>query len=621
VSQNDRKPLMRTHRWPIVTAAATLLMAAGVAACSGTGSSTAIGSGSTASTTGQKIEGGTATIPWVAATPNFIFPLVPATNSDGYNVNLTDLMWPNLVYEGDGGQSTVNPQESLYNTLTYSDDDKTVTIDLKPWQWSDGTPITSRDFSFTYNLLKANVPNWQDYVQGLFPDDVKSVQTPNSSTIILNLTQSYNPAFFTEDVLGEIPLLPQHAWDKESATGKVGSYDETKSGAKAVYAFLQKEGGDIATFATNPLWQVVDGPWKLKSFSTDGEYVYVPNKGYSGPDKPTLAEVVNEPFTTDTAEFDALRSGSSLTVGGLPQEDLRQIPELKAGGYDVATQPIPGESGIFPNFYSSQVGAIVSQLYVRQALEDLINRPQIVSKVYDGYADPENGPIPVQGFSSLLSPLEKSGGPYPYDPSKAIALLKGHGWTVTPNGTTTCADPGTGATECGAGVAKGAALSFQLLYSSGSTSNDEEFAAIQSSEEQAGIKISLKSEPFNTLVSTVGVCNASSHPASTCGWQLVYFGYEPYGLYPAGDGIFNTGGTGNQGGYSSAEEDKLINETEFGSSAQTFFAYEDYTAEQLPQLWVPLSSNIQVYKSTLANYAPLNPFSGGLNPEDWYFTK
>jgi peptide/nickel transport system substrate-binding protein len=612
---------MRTHRWPIVTAAATLLMAAGVAACSGAGSSTAIGSGSTASTTGQKIEGGAATIPWVAATPNFIFPLVPATNSDGYNVNLTDLMWPNLVYEGDGGQSTVNPQESLYNSLTYSDDDKTVTIDLKPWQWSDGTPITSRDFSFTYNLLKANVPNWQDYVQGLFPDDVKSVQTPSSSTIILNLTQSYNPAFFTEDVLGEIPLLPQHAWDRESVTGAVGNFDETKSGAKVVYAFLQKEGGDIATFATNPLWQVVDGPWKLKSFSTDGEYVYVPNKSYSGPDKPTLAEVVNEPFTTDTAEFDALRSGSSLTVGGLPQEDLRQIPELKAGGYDVATQPIPGESGIFPNFYNSQVGPIVSQLYVRQALEDLINRPQLVSKIYDGYADPGNGPIPVDGFSSLLSPLEKSGGPYPYDPAKAVALLTAHGWTVTPNGSTTCADPGTGSAECGAGIAKGAALSFQLLYSSGSTSNDEEFAAIQSSEEQAGIKISLKSEPFNTLVSTVGVCNASSHPASTCGWQLVYFGYEPYSLYPAGDGIFNTGGTGNQGGYSSAEEDKLINETEYGSSAQTFFAYEDYTAEQLPQLWVPLSSNIQVYKSNLANYAPLNPFSGGLNPEAWYFTK
>ena len=612
---------MRTHRWPIVTAAATLLMAAGVAACSGAGGSTAIGAGSTTSTTGQKIQGGTVTIPWVAATPNFIFPLVPATNSDGYNVNLSSPLWPNLVYEGDGAQSAINQQESLDSSLTYSNGDQRVTIGLKPWKWSDGTPITSRDFAFTYNLLKANVPNWQDYVQGLFPDDVKSVQTPNSSTIVLNLTKSYNPTFFTEDVLGQIPLLPQHAWDKESATGAVGGYDETKSGAKAVYAFLQKQGGDIGTFTTNPLWQVVDGPWQLKSFSTDGEYIYVPNKDYSGPDKPTLGEVINEPFTTDTAEFDALRSGSSLTVGQLPQNDLNQIPELKAEGYDVATQPIPGESGVFPNFYSPQVGAIVSQLYVRQALEDLINRPQIVSKVYDGYADPGNGPIPVDGFSSLLSPLEKSGGPYPYDPAKAIALLTAHGWTVTPNGVTTCADPGPGATECGAGIAKGAALSLQLLYSSGLTSNDEQFAAIQSSEEQAGIKITLKSEPFNTLVSTVGVCNASSHPASSCGWQLVYFGYEPYALYPAGDGIFNSDSSGNQGGYSSAEEDKLVNETEFGSSTQTFFAYEDYTAQQLPQLWIPLPSNIQVYKSNLAGYAPLNPFSGGLNPEDWYFTK
>jgi peptide/nickel transport system substrate-binding protein len=610
---------VRTSRYSV--AAVALLMAAGVAACSGTSSSpTAIGSGSTASPAGQKVAGGTVTIAWPATT-NFIFPLVPATNSDGFDVNLSQPIWPSLVYNGDGAQSVANPQESLYSSLTYGNDDKTVTIVLKPWQWSDGTPISSRDFTFTYNLLKANVPNWQDYVQGLFPDNVKSVQTPSSSTIVLNLTKSYNPTFFTDDVLEQIPLLPQHAWDKESATGKVGGYDETKSGAKAVYAFLQKEGGDIATFATNPLWQVVDGPWRLKSFSSDGEYVYAPNKNYSGPVKPTLAEVINEPFTSDSAMFDALRSGGSLTVGQLPQNDIGEIPALKAEGYDVASQPVPGESGIFPNFYSPKVGAIIGQLYVRQAIEDLINRPQIVSKVYGGYGDPGNGPIPVQGFASLLSPLEKSGGPYPYDPSKAIALLTAHGWTVTPNGATTCARPGTAAAECGAGIAKGAALSFQLLYSSGSTSNDEQFAAIASSEEQAGIKISLKPEPFNTLVSTVGVCNAGSHPASTCGWQLVYFGYEPYNLYPASDGIFDTDGSGNQGGYSSTEEDSLINATEYGGSAQAFFAYEDYTAEQLPQLWLPLPSLIQVYKSDLAGFAPLNPFSGGLNPEAWYFTK
>jgi peptide/nickel transport system substrate-binding protein len=609
-----------SRRLAIATAVAATAM--GLAACSGIATSGAIGNGTTSTAhVGQKEQGGTATIAWPdGSNPNFIFPLPPATNSDGYNVNLTELMWPYLVYDGDGAQSAVNPQESLFSSLAYSDDNKTVTIGLKSWKWSDGTPITSRDFSFVYNLLKANWQNWNAYV-GLFPTDVASVQTPDSSTIVLHLTRSYNPDFFTDDVLSEIPLLPQHAWDKESASGKVGNYDQTTAGAKAVYAFLQKQGGDLATFTTNPLWKVTDGPWQLSAFNSDGDYTYVPNKNYSGPDKPTLDSVVNDIYNSDSAELDALRSGSALTVGGLPQNDLPQASVLKSDGYSIANQPIPGVAGIIPNLYNAKVGPVLQQLYVRQALEDLIDRTQIVSKIYDGYADPGNGPVPVGGFSQWLSPLEKSGGPYPYDPSKAIALLTAHGWKVTPNGTSTCQRPGTGATDCGAGIAAGQRLSFQLLYSSGSTTTDEEEASIQSSEAQAGVAISLKAEPFNSLISTVGICNGTSHPASTCGWQLVDYGYDPYDLYPAGDGLFNTDGNGNQGGYSSAEENTLINDTEYGGSAQTFFAYEDYTAEQLPWLWVPLPSNIQAYKSNLVGYAPLNPFTGGLNPEDWYYTK
>ena len=87
-------------------------------------------------------------------------------------MNLTEPLWPYLVYDGDGAQSAVNPQESLYSSLTYSNGDKTITIALKPWKWSDGTPITSRDFSFAYNLLKANWQNWNGYFPGLFPADV-----------------------------------------------------------------------------------------------------------------------------------------------------------------------------------------------------------------------------------------------------------------------------------------------------------------------------------------------------------------------------------------------------------------------------------------------------------------
>jgi hypothetical protein len=40
----------------------------------------------------------------------------------------------------------------------------------------------------------------------------------------------------TGKMLSEVPLLPQQAWDKTSATGEVGNYDGTTAGAKAVYA-------------------------------------------------------------------------------------------------------------------------------------------------------------------------------------------------------------------------------------------------------------------------------------------------------------------------------------------------------------------------------------------------
>jgi len=405
-------------------------------------------------------------------------------------------------------------------------------------------------------------------------------------------------------------------------TGAVGNDDQTASGAKAVWNFLQAQGGDMATFATNPLWQVVDGPWKLSQFQSSGYYSWVPNTNYSGPDKPILSKVIWTPFTTDTAEMDTLRSNTTLDVASVPLNDVRQIPALEAEGYSVAQVPNPGVAEILPNFYNPTAGPLLRLLYIRQAMEYLINRPQIVSKVFAGYADPGNGPVPVLYGKQFDSPLEKAGGPYPYSPSSAIALLKAHGWKVVPGGTDTCVRPGAAASECGTGIKAGQPLTFQLLFGSGTASFDQQNAAFQSTESLGGVKITLKSEPFNTLVSTTGTCNAQSHPAAICDdWQLEQYGYNTYLMDPSGAGSFNTDANGNYGGYSSPEMDKLIDATEYGSSSAAFFAYEDYAAKQLPLLWLPNASFVFVYKSNLAGVTPLNPFSGLLNPEVWYYTK
>ena len=601
-------------------AAIAAALATAVAGCSSGGGSGPIGNGESAGAKKLPVkQGGTATVAEVGAQPDFIFPLAPATNQNGYNANLTQPLWPYLVYAGDGGQSVVNKDRSLYSSLAYSNGDKRITITLKNWNWSDGTPITSRDFTFVYNLLKTNASNWNAHLVGLFPEDVAQVSTPDTHTVVLDLTQAYNPDFYTDDVLSTIPLLPQHAWDRTSASGAVGDYDTTASGSKAVYAFLQQEGAKTTEFATNPLWQVVDGPWKLSEFRSNGYYSYLRNPAYSGT-KPALDKIVQSPFTTDTPEINALRSGSSLDVASLPLNDIKQAQALESSGYSIASVPIPGVAEIQPNLYNAQTGALLRQLYVRQAMEYLIDRNQIVAKVYNGYADPGNGPVPVKASAEWASPLEKSGGPYPYDPAKATALLQAHGWKVVPNGTTTCANPGTGPAQCGDGIAAGQALTFTLAYSSGRATTDVQNAAVKSSEAQAGITVNLKSEPFNTLISEVGTCTASSHPASGCGWQLAEFGYEPYSLYPNGTGYFDTGGNGNNGGYSDPKMDQLIKATEFGSSPQAFTEYEDYAAQQLPWLWLPLREGILVYRTKLQGVVPLNPFSAGNDFEDWGYT-
>ena len=101
---------------------------------------------------------------------------------------------------------------------------------------------------------------------------------------------------------------------------------------------------------------------------------WVPNKNYSGPDKPILSKVIWTPFTTDTAEMDTLRSGTTLDIGGVPLNDIRQIPALKAEGYSVAQVPSAGVAEILPNLYNPTAGPLL-RLAVHQAGDGVPDQP------------------------------------------------------------------------------------------------------------------------------------------------------------------------------------------------------------------------------------------------------
>ena len=608
-----------------------------------------------------KIPGGTAYFAESAqGTPNYIFPFMGVQFFSVTNIaQFQQLMFRPLYWFGTGEQPTLNPSLSLASNPVYGTNGTEVTMKLKPYKFSNGEKVTAQDIVFWFNIDKVERFNWAAYTPGTMPDDLTSVTAPNTTTVVLKTTGSVNALWYTYNELSQITPFPM-AWDVAATGQKAGSQlcgtssfakvtvkvvtaksgrsiEPTSAAAKscaAVYTYLSKESGfdpadpkapnnSLTTYATNPLWQVVDGPWRLSSFDGNGNVTMVPNTSYSGPVKPTLAKFVELPFTSASAEFNAL-VGGKLTVGYLPIVDVTS-PAVSptqpgsnnprvAGNFNLAPWYSWGIN-YFPINYSSagnsgQAGAIFKQLYFREAMQLLVDQPLYLDKIFKNYAVPTYGPVPVLPKNIFATSVEQQ-NPYTYDPSKATALLTAHGWKVAPNGTSTCET----ASLCG--VPAGTPLSFTLQYVNNSPTEQELMTAEKAAWSQAGINVTLTTGSFDTVIGTAIPCAGSS-----CTWEMENWGggwvFSP-DYYPSGEFLFQTGAGSNNGGYSDPTADRLIKETNFGDASLS--AYENYLAKTLPVVWQPNpAAHILEIQKSLAGATPLNPLLA-INPENWYFTK
>jgi peptide/nickel transport system substrate-binding protein len=441
--------LLGRHRAAIAMAMALTLISGLLAACSG--ASNTSGPPSTTVTWAESANFG----------PQWILPLFPGqyyTVQDQSEFEY--LLYPPLYNFGKGGSPTINYADSLGQPPQYNAASNQVTIKLNHWKWSDGKPVTTRDITFWINLVRGNRDQWALYTPGGFPDNIVKVTVNGPYEFTLKLNQSYNHNYFTLNQLSQIIPIPQQAWDKTSVNGPIGNYDETAAGAKAVFNLLDKASLKTSTYATNPLWKVVDGPWKLTGFTSTDQATFQANPNYGGPDRPKIKTFIEVPYTTVTAETNALLAGQ-LDVGYVMPQESHLEATMKAKGYTSEQWPIYGFESLFLNYNNPTVGSMFKQLYVRQALEYLINQPQWLRAGEFNTGQPTYGPV-VNGPPNLYSSADKVNN-YPYNPAKARALLASHGWTVRPGGQTTCTHPGSGAHECGAGIHAGAPMIFTVL--------------------------------------------------------------------------------------------------------------------------------------------------------------
>jgi peptide/nickel transport system substrate-binding protein len=596
-------------------AAAVALVLAGAGCTSAT---------STTTKSGSPVKGGTVSYGFVSGNqPNWILPYdSPAYSSTSNLDDLQQMMYrPLYWFGGQNDQPTADYGLSVADAPVYTDGGQTVVIDMKGWKWSDGETVNAQDVIFWLHLMEAVPEGFYGFVPGDIPQDITSMATTGADQVTLHLNKAYSSLWYTYNELSQISPLPA-AWDVTSVGAAPGSggcvTDSAADGwakCKAVLNFLTAQAQQSGTYASSPVWSVVDGPWRLKSYNPDGDDAFVPNPKFSGSPKPRLAQVQYFTYTSPAAEYTALDTGL-LDIGQVPYDNLPNKPVSGQPVSPLANYALQLNYTFSFYFYRinfhSAMGPVFSQLYVRQALEYLADQTGMAKAIYRGYGYPTTGPAPTQPMNQWVPTVQDGAGPYPFSIAKAQSLLTSHGWTKV-NGVMTCTDPA----KCGTGIASGTQLKFTLDYASGVAGLPDEVDVYKSDASQAGVIINMLGETFDTIIGTDVPCPAGP----SCSWQASTLGGWVYGpdYEPTGEELFGTGAGANKGNYSDPEMNKLIAETNTDSSLADYHTFATYAAEQLPVIYMPDEALVMAVSKDVHGVV-FNPLQT-LMPEYWYLTK
>jgi peptide/nickel transport system substrate-binding protein len=576
---------------------------------------------------------------------SYIFPFIDSAESQDYSsFNINDfqyLMYRPLYWFGTGANPYMNTSVSLAYPPSYSG--QKVTIKLKPgWKWSNGEPVNGDDVLFWMNMmLSQDNPNsnnvYADYSSAGIPNDVDNFQA-HGDTFTMDIKGKYSQAWFTDNELSQIVPMPM-AWDR-TASG-ASNCVSNESDCMAVYTYLaSKSNNDAQTWGTSPLWQVVDGPWRVQSFTSQSVVTLTYNTKYSGQVAPHhITTFIEEPFTSEPSEYNVLQdpgSGQTIDVGYLPTVDA-PVPPAGANvganpdtlsGYNLSAL-YAWQLSYFPYNFANKTGqgAIFAQLYFRQAFQDLVDQEGVIAGPLHGYGKATIGPVGDYPVTSYLSPtLQAAGDPWQLNIPKAKSILLSHGWSAGSAGVDSCTDPGTGSNQCGAGIPAGTKLSFSMIYAAGTDYMESGAREMASNASLAGINLTVTALPFDDVVGDAFSCQEGPTYAKECRtWQLAEWGswtYSPDYL-PTGETLFSDGAVNNAGQYDNARNDQLITDTLVARTPaaqnKALWTWQDYLAPQLPVVYEPdaptLIETIKGLDIGVQNSALT------ITPEDWYYTK
>jgi peptide/nickel transport system substrate-binding protein len=359
-----------------------LALLAGAAGLLSTGCvATTIGTGSAAAATTSVL---TVNVGNSGLFPDVFNPFAPPGTEDP----TFGMVYEPLMFFDTAKQGIVEPW--LSTGYKWGTGGKSITFSLRHGvTWQDGTPFTSADVAFTFDLIKANKALNQN---GL---PLAGVTTSGPYSVTVNFTRpAYSDLIY---VAGKTYIVPAHIWKhvKDPAT-----WPDPKPVGTGAYE-LQSISGSVMTMVANP-------------------HYYMPGM-------PKTHEWRYLSFTSNTSNDLALEQGQlDWGAGFIPNINKNYL--ARNPKFTLVDIPL-ADTVLLPNM----VKGPQTSLDVRKAISDALNRPFISNVVYNGYAPPTNPTgLLTPNFSEFLNPALDTR--FTYNVAEAKKLLESAGYKMGSDG-------------------------------------------------------------------------------------------------------------------------------------------------------------------------------------------
>jgi peptide/nickel transport system substrate-binding protein len=428
--------------------APAVVIAMTAAACGGGSDSGGGGDNGGTKTGGQMVYG------LDTAFPDNLLPLIAAGNSvsTAYG-EIRVLLTPFRTYP----DFTIKPDNDLVvgePTTQTTNGKQVVNYKINPKAvWSDGQPITAKDFEFTWRAQRSADPakgGCASLIATTGYDQIASVEgSDNDKTVTVTYAKPFS------DWKSLFQLLPAHVMDKGDPKALCAAITKGWPTAQGIPVssgpyLMDKAGIDpnkqIMTLSKNPKWWGSE-PSKL--------------------DRIIIQAIGNDP----SVSVSALRNNEVQMVYPQPQLDL--VKQIKSLEPTITSNTNFGLS--FEHLDFNTKDAFLGQKVVRQAIAYALDREDIVNKTvkqFDARAQVLNN----RYFVNNQPPYkDNSGGLYAKpDVSKATQLLESNGFTKGPDGIY---------------QKGGKSLTFELMTTQANPLRDQTVSVIQNQLKAAGIGI------------------------------------------------------------------------------------------------------------------------------------